>query len=160
MIEIKRNDKQFNLDNVTNAKLFAGLKQGIVSTIQKVKGYEEVTSENIKLDERFSNRAEAFGGDKNLYPKIALSIEIAKYTSLYPAQFTLMVTPFDIKMLVAKNQIELIGNETLDKSLDKFMAITFPNSNYIDKKEEYKRKTALFNKIYNNLVFGEDGQEQ
>lgn len=155
MIEIKRNDEKFNLDNVTDEELLEGLKDGIVKSLKSFKGLENIDISHLSLDEDHSFRKTSYGRDGNMYPEISLSTNITMPGNLGPKGLNLLVKPFDIKMIIVKNGITTLQPKELQKAFKKFMLITFPNSDYAEKKQKYDEMAALRDRVYNRMVFGE-----
>ena len=154
-IEIKRNDEQFNLDNVSNEELFEGLKSGIIEAIRDVKYLENITESEIRLlDDSF--RKSICGADGNLYPSILLSTRsIPKDYPIMATNVNFLVTPFDCKMILLRDGLYNSNPECLSVALEKFMMTRFPESDYLEKKDEFIRKTNIRNKIYDSMVFGD-----
>lgn len=155
MIEIKRNDENFNLDNVSDKELFEGIKDGMVESIKNMPNFEYVTNEKIKLLDE-SSRRQIIGSDGNLYPHINLSTRIMPNKGLYfSTHANFLINPFDIRMVVVtENGIETIEAEELTSAFTKFMTSRFPDGNYLEKKAEYERKVEIRNRVYDDMVFG------
>lgn len=153
--EIPRNDKDFNLDNITDEQLFSGIKQGILECMKKVNGLEDITIDDIKLNKEHSNRREFMANDSNLYPKILLSTTtMPKYNWKKYMCADFLITPFTIQMLLHKNGLETLEPEELEKAFVDFMCETFPESNYLEKREEYFNNVDRQRKFYNKMIMG------
>ena len=120
MFEEIRADKNFNLETLTYKEIFEGLRTAVAEAISEYLNHE-VDSEDLSLYvERCSTR-KSFGGDKNLYPKIYLDLK---------GRIGLLITPFEIEMMVVSNKIEMISPICLREAFYNFMCEKFPDANY------------------------------
>ena len=151
MIDLKKPDEKFDLRNVTNDELFNAVKKEVVDLIKTFKGYENIESGDVKLNEKYCNRREAYGLDKQLYPHITLDIGAKSYLT-YDG-FNLFVDTFGIKLAKQQLNAKAIEDENLTNAFIKFMLLRFPNSNYTSKREEYFKTAQTRRKIENDLLF-------
>lgn len=151
--EIPRNDKNFNLDNVTDEQLFEGLNKGIFECVKQVKYFEDIAPEDIRL-KADSYRKYILGEDGNMYPQIVLYTRTTPKTNwIFATNIDFLVTPFSIKMVVFRNGIDESEPEELQEALTKFMCETFPGGDYLNKKQEYLEKTRKAKTFYDKMIF-------
>ena len=151
MIVYKMPDDDFDLRTVSDEELFNAIKYDIINAIKTFKGYENTTGELVKLNTKYTTRRDAFGKDKDLYHNIILSIGVKAHLTY--DSFNLFINPFEIKIAPDKYDPQIVENENLTNSFLKFMIKKFPQSNYIDKREEYFTKAKTFQKIEEDLLF-------
>lgn len=137
-----RYDKNFNLEEVSFIELFEGLKSGIAAAVS---AYEkkDICEETIRLDVGGCIRALTYGEDGQLYPKLVLSLE---------GSYSVMLTPFKIQMIVYDYSLKNFRSPELTNSLVDFMCSRFPESDYLEKREEYKIKSKLANSVYDKMI--------
>ena len=152
MVNFKSFDKDFDLMNVENAELFFALKNEITNAIKTVKGFENVNPEDVSFREKHSNRRKAYGKDGNIYPHIVLDINVKAY--LQPESFDLFLDPFSVKLSQHKYNAQMIENEELTNAFIFYMTQKFPESSYIQKRDEYFKKAELMEKMsFESLSF-------
>ncbi|MBQ7352042.1 MAG: hypothetical protein IJW59_04220 [Clostridia bacterium] len=151
MIKYKMPDAGFDLRTVSDEELFNVLKEPIAEVIKTFKGYENTTSEFVKLNTKYTTRRDAFGRDKDLYHNIILSIGVKSHLTY--DSFNLFINPFEIKIALDKYDPQIVENENLTNSFLNFMINKFPQSNYIDKRKEYFKKAKTFQQIEEDLLF-------
>ena len=157
MIEYKRNDENFNLDNITNQQLFDGLKDGIEESAKGLKQFSDSERINIEFEDNHSSRKQAYGTDGNIYPNVHLSTTISNPDKIYcSVNAIVVVTPFDGKMIVygEGTTMQTLSPESLQTSLHNFMAETFPDSDYAEKLQKYQKASQIRTKVYDEMVFG------
>lgn len=155
MINLNRKDENFNLDTVSNEELYEGLKEGFAASIRTLKGFEEIDSSNISLEDHNTYRKESFGADGNLYPLISLNTKARIPGQAWPTTFQFLMNPFDIKMLIFTAGITSVQPEVLQEAFVTFMTNRFPEGNYEEKRAEYKEMEAVRKRVYDRMVFGE-----
>ena len=155
MIELKRNDEKFNLDNVTDEELFVGLKGGIAKSLRNFKGFEDIPEDNLRLNKELSFRTTQYGKDGNLYPKITLGTTAKIPTERFPVTFQLLIMPFDIKMLINTSSLVTVEPEELSNAFNEYILNRFPENDYAEKKQKYNEMAAIRERVYNRMVFGE-----
>lgn len=151
MIDFKKPDADFDITTISDNELFFALKKDIVKIIKSRKGFENITSKDIKLNEEYSNRRNAFGLDQNLYPNIVLDIEVK--ADKQNEHYDLFIDPFNVKIAPHKYDPEMIEDKGLTNSFIKFIITRFPKSNYSELREEYFKKAKIAEKIRNDLLF-------
>ena len=151
MIAYKMPDDDFDLRTVSDEDLFNAIKNDIINVIKTFKGYENTTSELVKLNTKYTTRRDAFGKDNDLYHHIVLSITVNAYLTY--DSFNLFINPFEIKIAPDKYDPQIVEDENLTTSFLKFMIKKFPKSNYIEKRKEYFKKTKTFHKVEDDLLF-------
>ncbi len=157
MIEIKRNDEQFNLDNIDNSTIFEGIKDGITATAKTLNNFKSCDNIQIDFEEEHSTRKQAFGADGNMYPNIHLSATLSDPNERFSYVNTIVVvTPFGGKMIVygQNAQLQTIETEDLQNSIHTFMQSTFPDSDYAEKLQKYNHVSQIKTRIYDEMVFG------
>ena len=151
MIDIKMPDEKFDLMNLSDEELFSELKPEILNIIKSVKGFEDLTEQDIMLCEGGSNRRKAFGQDSNLYPHIVLDVAVKAY--LQYEHFDLFIDPFSVKIAPHKYDPELIEDEKLTARFVDFMIKRFPDADYEDKRNKYYKWAETKSKIEEILLF-------
>ncbi len=151
MIEYKMPDADFDLRTVSDEKLFNAIKDDIINAIRTFKGYENITSEFVKLNAQYTTRRDAFGKDKNLYHHLVLDIGAKLYLTY--DSFNLFINPFEIKIAPSKYGSQKSEDENLTRGFLEFMNENFPTSGYIEKRKEYFKKAKIFQKIEDELLF-------
>ncbi len=157
MIEIKRNDEQFNLDNIDNKTIFEGIKDGIASSAKTLNNFKSCDNLQIDFEDDHSTRKQTFGVDGNLYPHIHLSTTLSNPHERFSyVNAIVVVTPFGGKMVVygQNAQLQTIETEDLQNSVQTFMQNTFPDSDYAEKLQKYNRAAQIKTRIYDEMVFG------
>lgn len=158
MIEYKRNDADFNLDNISNQQLFDGLKSGMETCARELKSFSDAKNIDIEFEDKHSSRKQAYGEDGNIYPNIQLSTTISNPDKIYSyVNATFVITPFDGKMIIYGEGIKMqtLTPDALQTSLHNFMQTTFPEGNYTEKLKKYQSASQIKKKIYDEMVFGQ-----
>ena len=137
-----RKDKDFNLEEVSYQELFNGLKKGIVQAIAEYEN-ADVDEKTIKLNERRCSGKFAYGEDGDMYPKILLDLT---------GNYSVLLNPFEIKMLVYDYSVKTIKSETLDDALVEFMCSRFPESDYIETREKYFHGAEIMKRIRDDMI--------
>ncbi len=136
-----RNDKEFKLETLSYEEIFDAFKD-IVNEVKKKNCDGTFKFWPVELrNERCESRM-VFGEDKNLYPKIRFDM----------GTYVLIVSTFEVKLLVIEYGIDEIKSEELDNALVKLMCEHFPNSDYLAKREKYFKDVELMKRtLWNNL---------
>ena len=121
-----RSDKNFNIDTLPYEEIFDGFKD-VINEIKKRDNIDGFKFWPVELRKDRCECQMAYGADKDLYPKIKLDMY----------EYLLIVTTFEVKLLVFDNGLKEIKSEDLDNALIKFMCNRFPNSDYLAKREKY-----------------------
>ena len=122
-----RTDRNFKLDSLSFEEIYEEIKPYVEEVI---KNLEKENFKNSMVDlnlNRCSFRM-AYGKDKDLYPRIQLDLK---------SNYIIVLTTFEIKMLVVGREIKEIRCEELDNALIKLMNEKFPNTDYLIKREKY-----------------------
>jgi len=127
MFEQIRADKDFNLETLTYQEIFDGIKVGIAKAIAKEKK-EEVEVETLILNVQRCRTKLAYVDDMNLYPKIYLDLV---------GDCSVVLTPFDIRLLIVSNCVKTYSCEELSECFYNFMCERFPNCDYENIYEKY-----------------------
>ena len=147
-----RSDKNFNLENVSYQDLFEGLKEEIVNTICEYKEVEKLAGLHLNKEE-CSTRMK-YGKDKDLYSTVLLEISVRYSGKIKGSIFHCIINPFEIEIHKIHNgKVDVLTNESLTNALKDFMSEIFVNSDYIEKREKYFKKSEVINKIENKLLF-------
>ena len=157
MIEIKRNDEQFNLDNISNQDIFEGIKEGITHTAKTLKNFESSKNINIEFEEENCSRKQAYGADGNIYPNIHLAATLSDPNVNFSyVNAIVVVTPFGGKMIVygSNASLQTLETDALKNSVHSFMQSTFPDSDYNKKLQDYQKISQIKTRIYDEMVFG------
>ena len=121
-----RNDKDFKLESLSYEEIFNCFK-GVVNKIKKEHHDGAFKFCPVELRKDRCEFVMAYGADKDLYPK--LNIDMYNYI--------LVLTTFEVKLLEIENGVNEIKSEELDCVLTKMMCEKFPQTNYLEKREEY-----------------------
>lgn len=149
MIDIKLPDEKFNLRKVSDVELFNAVKTELVEVLRSLKGYEQITSNDVKLNDKYTSVRERLGKDGNLYPFIVLDIGAKAYFTY--DNFSLFVDPFSISFAPYNREIKEYPE--LTKSFVNFMVRKFPESNYLAARKKYFRKAQIRKKVEDDLLF-------
>ena len=151
MINIKMADADFDLRNVGDEELFGAVKKEVVNIIKTFKGYENITSKDVRLNTKYTNRSDKLAEDGNLYPNIVLDVSVKSYLTY--DSFDLFIDPFSIKIAPHKYDPEIVEDKNLTNAFIKFMITRFPKSNYTKKRDKYFKDLQLSKRIREELLF-------
>ena len=137
-----RKDKNFNLEETTYQELFIGLKEGIVKAIAEYEK-KEIEEKTICLDQKRCWEKFAYGEDGEMYPKILLDLK---------GNYSILLNPFKIEMLVYDYSVKTIKSEALDDALVKFMTSRFVGSDYLQYREKYLKGAEVIKRISDEMI--------
>lgn len=151
MIDIKLPDANFDLRNVSDEEIYEALKGEILSVIKSYNGFENVTSEDLKLLTKYTRRRDDFGADKNLYHNIVLDVGVKVYLGV--DSFNLFINPFSIKIAKQEYGAETYEDKDLTKAFVKFMLKKFPTSDYVSKRKDYFKNAEMLKKFREEMLY-------
>ena len=155
-IDYRLPDEKFNLRTVSDAEIFNSLKGDIVQAIKTFKGFEGVTSNDVKLNARFIVRKEKIARDCNLYPNIILPLSVN--LPLGFGHVNVYIDPFNIELAQEKYDAPKIKDEELSAAFEKFMLERFPDADYLSEKSKYNMVGDMIErKRYELLSFVPEG---
>ena len=155
-IDYRLPDEKFNLRTVSDAEIFNSLKGDIVQAIKTFKGFEGVTSNDVKLNVRFIVRKENIARDCNLYPNIILPLSVN--LPLGFGHVNVYIDPFNIELAQEKYDAPKIKDEELSAAFEKFMLERFPDADYLSEKSKYNMVGDMIErKRYELLSFVPEG---
>lgn len=121
-----RNDKGFMIDSLTYEEIFKYFED-VVNEIKKQNHDGVFEFWPVELRKERCECVRAYGADKDLYPKIKLDM----------CNYVIVLTPFEVKLLLLENGLKEIKSEELDNVLIKMMCGKFPEANYLEKRDKY-----------------------
>ena len=122
-----RADKDFNLESLSYQEIFDGIKVGVAKAISEHLN-EDVSVEDLELNENRCHTRKAYADDMNLYPKIYLDLK---------GDYSILLTPFDIEILETKFEVKTFSHFELKECFYGFMCDKFSNAQYDKKFEKY-----------------------
>ena len=143
MFEETRPDKDFNLETLTYQEIFEGIKFGVATAIRKF-SKDDISVEDLRLKEERCYTKKAYAEDMNLYPKI--------YLDLF-GQYSVLITPFNVELLIVSSQIKTYSCEELGECFYKFMCDKFPSANYEKIYEKYLISVEKIKKQHEKHLF-------
>ncbi len=132
-----RSDKDFKLDSLSFEEIYEEIKGSIEKVVRNLEK-ENFKDEMVKLNLNRCGFRMAYGKDKDLYPRIQLDLR---------SNYIIVLTTYEIKILVVGREIEEVQFEELDDALIQMMNKKFPNSDYSSKREKYFEDAELARKI-------------
>ena len=143
LFEQVRKDRTFNLELLTYRQLFNGLKDGIAKAISKFSN-QNISVNSLVLNEDRCSTRYAYANDKNLYPKIYLSIK---------GFYDVVLTPFEIELLELKSKVRFLSDWELSECFYEFMCEQFPDCNYEKFYEKYQKDSEIVRKTSDKCLF-------
>ena len=127
-----RSDKNFKLETLSYEEIFGGFKD-VVNKIKKQNHDGVFKFQSVQLRKEKCECKMAYGQDRDLYPKIKLDMY----------DYVLIVSTFEVKLLVLNWGVEEIKSKGLDDALIELMCKHFPESDYLERRAKYFEDAEL-----------------